>query len=307
MTNSPLPDIEFVIPYFGSRPLLEEAVASVLSQSDPRWQLRVVEDGPQDQGVEEWITGLEDPRVCHELNASNLGVAGNFQRCLELGSSDWIVFLGCDDILLPTYVQRVREAIHRHPGVAVIQPGIQVIDSLGARAMPLGDRIKRRLRPRDIHERELGGESAVASLMRGNWTYFPSLCWRRERIQPIGFRQDLPTTLDLALLLELLFRDELLVSIVDNVFQYRRHDHSASSLAARTTLRFSEEARLFREVESRCQELGWGRAARASRVHLSSRLHAGLVAFRALRVGDRVGARLAASHVVSACRSGATA
>jgi glycosyltransferase involved in cell wall biosynthesis len=297
------PVVHFVVPHFGDPEYLRLAVTSVLTQADPAWLLTVVEDGRVTSEVEDWITSLNDGRVAYECNPQRLGINGNFQRALDLSAAPYVVFLGCDDVLLANYVACVRELTREHPDVSVIQPGVRVIDALGALTRPIGDRVKHQLRPRVRNAERLSGENLVASLLHGNWTYFPSLCWKRDAIAGFGFRQDLPTTLDLALLLDVLFAGGSFLLADEVAFEYRRHAESASSLAARSADRFAEESRVFAEAESRSRAAGWPRAARAARWHVTSRLHAGLVLARAVLSWDMASARPATRHVVRSPRS----
>ena len=281
------PTIHFVVPYVGDEGYLRTAVESVLAQSDARWLLTVVEDGPQGWATGSWLASLGDPRISYVLNPRRTGISANFQRCLDLARSEYVVFLGCDDELRPGYVSLVRALIREHPEASVIQPGVVVMDELGRRIRPLGDRVKARLTPAgNARGGERGGERLVTSLMHGNWTYFPSLAWRRETIAAIGFRGDLPITLDLALLMEVLMNGGRMVTTSEVAFCYRRHAASASTRSARSSERFAEEARLFGELEQRFSERGWPRAARAASLHLTSRLHAAALVPTSL-TGDR--------------------
>ena len=71
---------------------------------------------------------------------------------------------------------------------------------------------------------------ALVSLLRGNWTYFPSLCWRRDLVTSIGFRPRYGVVLDLGLLLDVLASGGDLLVLPGTHFRYRRHANSASSL-----------------------------------------------------------------------------
>lgn len=265
--------LDIMIPYAGSVDLLRESVASVLRQSDPNWRLHVVEDGLQHESVAQWLESLADPRVRHVLNEHNLGVAKNFQKCLDLSTADYVTFLGCDDRLLPEYVRVVRQAWHAASGIDIVQPGVRVIDLHGSPARPLGDRVKG-LVGRRHRAGIVGGEVLLASLMTGNWTYFPSLSWRRSRIVEHGFRDDLETVLDLALLTQLVMTGSRMLIEPETVFEYRRHASSVSSLTARRSYRFVEERRVMRNAADCAIDMGWPRAARAARLRLTSRLHA---------------------------------
>ena len=70
-------------------------------------------------------------RVVYERNPSNLGVAANFQRCLDLAEGSHLVLLGCDDRLRATTSPLVRETLTGFPDAAVVQPGVAVIDEAG--------------------------------------------------------------------------------------------------------------------------------------------------------------------------------
>lgn len=290
--------VDVVVPYAGSADLLRETVRSVLQQTVAGWRLVVVEDGLQDPGVGAWLRSLDDPRVEHVLNPRNLGVAGNFQRCLELTTAPLVVLLGCDDRLHPTYLATVRRGLEQHPSVAVVQPGVRVVDADGRPARPMADRVKHRLSPRSGRPVVLSGEPLLRSLLHGNWTYFPSLCWRRAPLAAHGFRPDLPTTLDLALLAALVLDGAQLLVLPDVVFDYRRHDASASSRTAVRAHRFAEERRVSRELAEAAASRGWTSAARAARRRATSRLHAAALLPGAVSRRDLAALRLLARHVL---------
>jgi glycosyltransferase involved in cell wall biosynthesis len=277
--------LELVIPYFGARHRLEETVRSVLAQDSGRWRLLVVEDGDQGQDAGTWLASLADPRVGHVVNPRTLGIPGNFQRCLDLADAAYVAFVGCDDRLRTDYVSTVLDLADRFPTAVGLVPNAQAVGEDGRPVRRVTDGVKALLRPRARTPRLLDGESLLAGLLHGNWTYFPATAWRRDAVAAVGFRQDLPVTLDLALLADL-FLDGGAIAVTDHVaFEYRRHAASASSAAASDTGRFTEEAALFAELDQACRHRGWGRASRAAAWHLTSRAHA------ALRVPGTVAAR----------------
>lgn len=266
--------VEFTVPYWGSPELMLETCASVLAQEDPEWSMLVVDDGYPDPRVREHLERLADPRVRYLRNPHNLGVSGNFERCLELATGDLVVFLGSDDVLEPGYVGQVKEAAAQFPASAIIQPGVLVIDGEGRASLPLADRVKQRLvQPRTNGRALLEGERLAVSLMIGDWLYWPSLAFRREVVQRFSFRAEYEVVLDLALVIELVLAGESLVVDPAPVFRYRRHEDSVSSVA-RSTTRFEDERAYFAEAAARFEARGWPRAARAARGHLTSRLHA---------------------------------
>ncbi|MFJ6484031.1 MULTISPECIES: glycosyltransferase family 2 protein [unclassified Streptomyces] len=265
---------EILLPYYGDVALMQDAVRSVLAQDGDDWRLTVVDDG-REPGVPEWFEQLADPRVRYLRNERNLGVTGNFNRCVELAEYAYLVLMGCDDLMHPNYLQVVRAAADREPTAAMIQPGVQVIGTDGLPYDTLGDRTKRKLyAPKGPGRALLGGEELATSLLRGNWLYFPSICWRTEAVKRFGFRTDLGVIQDLALVVDLLVAGESLATTPEVCFSYRRHAESESSAKAFTGHRFEEAKRFFVETANRLDRHGWPRAAKVSRLHLSSRLHA---------------------------------
>ncbi|GAB2958252.1 glycosyltransferase family 2 protein [Saccharothrix stipae] len=289
--------IDIMLPHYGDISYLKTAVRSVIAQDDENWHLTVVDDSVTDNDLPDWFHSLRDSRITYQRNEHNLGINANFQKCLDLAERDFLVVMGSDDAMLPNYVSTIRRATQRYPDADVVQAGVEVIDSTGQVVRPLTDRVKRGLyAPDTTTPRTMSGEDLVVSLLRGNWTYFPSLCWRREALKDLGFRQGLRVVLDLALMLDLVERGGQLVVIPDLCFQYRRHNASVSSSLASLGGRFTEEHDFFVDVAEHMDRIGWHRAAKAARLHLSSRLHALLLLPGAVTSRQSASAKVLVRH-----------
>lgn len=292
-----------MLPHYGPLELVRQTVRSVLAQDDPNWRLTVVDDSGDlpDQGLGDWVGELGDDRVRYLRNERNLGINRNFQRCVELAAHELTVLVGNDDLLLPGYVRIVRGAYRAHPEVAIVQPGVEVVDARGEPSRTLVDLSKRWLyAPRLTGPTVLGGEELAAGLLRGNWLYFPSLCWRTGPLQRVGFREGLSVVQDLALVIDLVLDGESLLVEPTPAFRYRRHDGSLSSAHAADGRRFAEERGFFLETADRMTARGWPKAARAARQHLASRLNALTRLPGALAHGRADGARTLARHAFTA-------
>ena len=294
--------LEFMVPFYGDPALLKETVASVQAQTDGDWRLTVVDDGYPDDSIPGWFAALGDQRISYQRNEVNLGANKNYEKCLALATADDVVVLGADDLLRPDYVTVVREARRRFPDAAVIQPGVEVVDEHGQPARSLADRIKRVYAPNPADTVALSGESLATSLLKGNWLYFPALVFSVTKVREVGFREGLDVVQDLALVMDLLMRGEQLVVAPTVCFAYRRHSGSDSSWRALEGTRFLEERAYFVQVAEELTALGWTRAARAARRHISSRLHALTYLPTALRRRHRTGVRNLSMHVFGGTR-----
>ncbi|MDQ4503242.1 glycosyltransferase family 2 protein [Sinomonas sp. ASV322] len=270
--------IDVMFPYYGDVAMMKAAVASVLAQEDKDFRLTIVDDGYPDDSLPAYFQGLidADDRVRYFRNETNLGANGNYKKCLSLVEHDVVVVMGADDIMLPNYIGTIRSAF-QNPEVRIVQPGVEVIDENGNVYEPLGDRVKtflRRLAVGGSSEAIIQGEPIAESLITGDWLYFPSVAWRAQAILKHDFREQYNVVQDLALAMDIIMDGgKMLVS--DTVcFQYRRHRESDSSVRALDGRRFAEERAFFDECAVDFARLGWTKAARAARLHLTSRLNA---------------------------------
>jgi GT2 family glycosyltransferase len=270
-----MPSIDIMMPYYGDVAMMQDAVRSILAQDDPDWHLTVVDDG-EAAGVPEWFAALDDTRVDYLRNPVNLGVTGNFRKCVELAKRDRMVMMGSDDLMLPDYVTTVRRLEALAPGAGIVQPGVEIIDETG-RVVGGGlvDATKRRIyAPKGPGPHRLRGQELAVSLLRGNWLYFPSICWRTDAVAAVGFRAELEVIQDLDMIVKLVERGEELIAGDHVCFQYRRHSGSESAKQAVDGSRFAEARAYFLETADRLDSIGWTEAAAVSRRHRSARLHA---------------------------------
>lgn len=286
-------------PFYGDPHMLRLAVDSVRAQHNPNWELLVVDDHYPNPDACRWIAETGDPRVTYLRNETNLGANANYQRCLSHATHDWLTVMGADDIMAPDYVDVVTSAVAAVPEAGIVQPGVTVIAESGCDANPLADRIKAFYRSRHHGHTVLGGEELAASLLRANWTYFPSLCWRREALPAYGFRSDLHVVQDLAMIIDVVSRGWSMVLDDRPCFQYRRHTGSDSALKAIDGTRFDEERAFFLTMAHEMENRHWSRAARAARRHLTSRLNAASLMPVALRRGSSSDMRALSRHLVS--------
>jgi glycosyltransferase involved in cell wall biosynthesis len=291
-----------MLPFYGDVSLMQAAVRSVLAQTHQDWRLTVVDDMGV-EGLDEWFAGLGDPRVRYERNEHNLGVTRNYAKCIGLAEAEYMTLMGTDDIMLPNYLASLDDILREFPGVGIIQPGVEVIDANGVVINTLADRVKKRIYQPTLRRRiVMGGEDLAASLLRGCWFYFPSLCWRTDAVRKVPLREDLRVIQDLALVIDLLKAGEQMAIDPVVCFQYRRHATSVSAASATSGSRFTEARTFFRETADDLQAFGWERAARASRRYLSSRMHAISLLPAAIRAGSAASILSLSRHAFGAGR-----
>lgn len=291
--------LDIVIPFWGEPALLYDTVRSVRAQQDGDWRLVVIDDCYPDASVPAFFARLDDPRISYVRNEVNLGITENYREAIRRAESEFLTILGCDDLLLPNYVDVVARTIAAVPDADVIQPGVQVIDQHDKVVRPLVDQVKQRvLAPHRGHGvAVLSAEQMATSLIRGDWLYWPSLTFRVETLRRIDFRDGLPIIQDLALLMDIAFDGGTLAYNPELAFAYRRHGGSASQKTLLDGRRFRDERTYYRQARELARAKGWNRTATTAALRVMSRLHAVAELPGVMRHGTRPGIQSTLAHI----------
>jgi glycosyltransferase involved in cell wall biosynthesis len=271
------------VPYYSNPEYLRLTLDSVVGQSDPNWWCVVADDSPDDSAAAV-VAAVADDRIRIERNPVTLGVAGNFNRCVELGRSGGAelgAILHADDLLEPRYIAVMREAHARHPTVACIAPRVTVIDGSGQPHLPLPDRVKAWLWP--SRRDQLTGEQGLRLLLRGQFFYCPAVSYRWASLGPSPWDERWSQVMDLMLYGRLILHGGSIGLEPSPVFRYRRHAASETQRNSITLSRTDEETEACRELADAAGALGWRRARRAGRLRATVRLQSLMQALLALR------------------------
>ncbi len=104
MNASPL--ISICIPTYNGAQYIRACLDSVLHQTMSDFELIIVDDCSVDEThaiAEDYAR--QDKRIRLVRNESNLGLVGNWNRCVELARGEWIKFVFQDDLIAPTCVE----------------------------------------------------------------------------------------------------------------------------------------------------------------------------------------------------------
>src|SRR6266550_1769239 len=100
-----MPAVSVCIPTYNYARFLGSAIDSVIAQTFEDFEL---------------IVSYDDARIRAYRNDRNLGLFGNFSRCLELAGTDLVKFVCADDWLDPRYLERAMPVMASHPEVALL-------------------------------------------------------------------------------------------------------------------------------------------------------------------------------------------
>ena len=272
MADTPIEPLTVAIPFYKGHDYLRLAIDSVLRQSSPDWRLIVCDDGPQ-PGTAELVGSFADPRIRYLRNERNLGMAGNWNRCLATADTDLVNLLHNDDELLPNYVAEMLATGQAFPDAAAFFCRAKVIDAAGRESFSFVDFVKRFLQPSGRGPLVLHGKSAVESLMRGDFVMCPTVCYRKSRLPAKWFQPEWRQVLDLDFFTRILLAGETMVGLPAIAYAYRRHPQNATAENTESLLRFEEESGLHDQIASIARERGWATVARVAAGKRVIKLH----------------------------------
>lgn len=126
-------DVTVAVMSYNNAAFIGQTIDSILSQEGVRVEVLVYDDCSKDNSLAVLQGYADEPRLHYEVNAQNLGMTGNYNKCVAAGSGRYIVVLGSDDILYPGHLSSLVEALDANPQAALGYTQCYWIDEQGAR------------------------------------------------------------------------------------------------------------------------------------------------------------------------------
>lgn len=222
MTQSSTPKISVIIPTYNRASYLIAALDSALQQDYPNMEI-IVADNASSDGTPEVIQSYVDrqiTRLKYFRNENNIGMVGNWRRCLnQHATGDWFLILSDDDYLTDNrYLSKAAELIMKDASLMIVYANGIIVDELTGRTTELNLPFK---------EVEAG-----STIFFHRETFFPqdfTLCnvlFRRDPALKLdAFSNDYNISCDSELFLELCLLGNVGV-IHDQVSVYRKHGNN---------------------------------------------------------------------------------
>ncbi|MBI3883736.1 MAG: glycosyltransferase family 2 protein, partial [Sphingobacteriales bacterium] len=109
---------------------MENAITSVLIQSDSNWEIIIVDDGSTDNFEHIIKTYATDPRMKIFRNEKNMGCGYTKRKCVEHASGNIMGFLDPDDALTPDAITIMKEAHAIKPSHSIIHSTHYICDDV---------------------------------------------------------------------------------------------------------------------------------------------------------------------------------
>ncbi|NLI80064.1 MAG: glycosyltransferase family 2 protein [Deltaproteobacteria bacterium] len=198
--------VSVIIPTYNRSRLCRQAAESVLSQTYPKVEILIVDDGSQDDTRD--VVSMLDDRV-HYIRQDNAGVSAARNRGLLAAKGEYIAFLDSDDLWLPWKLEAQVSLLKRCPNAGMVWTDMVAVDESGT---PLFEAYLRRMyeayrsftpekhfsRSWDIgdvwqdcparwRKRKCYQGDIFSWMFMGNLVHTSTVLLRRERLEKVGF------------------------------------------------------------------------------------------------------------------------
>jgi glycosyltransferase involved in cell wall biosynthesis len=120
------PKVSVVMPVYNGASYLAPAIESILGQTYLDFEFILINDGSIDNSVE-IIQSYSDTRIRLLHNEKNAGLAAARNRGIDEAQGDFIAWLDCDDISLPTRLEKQVRFLESNPQIGACGTWVRLI------------------------------------------------------------------------------------------------------------------------------------------------------------------------------------
>ena len=120
------PRTSIIMPVYNTAETVVGAIESVRQQTDPDWELLIINDCSPDGAdavIRSHLRSLDDPRIRYAVNPENLGLSSTRNRGITMSSGHWVTYLDSDDSFQPDFLERMHAAASQDPQIDVVACG----------------------------------------------------------------------------------------------------------------------------------------------------------------------------------------
>ncbi len=216
--------VSICIPTYNGERFVSEAIASVLGQTYTDFELLVCDDCSTDSTLN-IVSSFADTRLRVIAGRQRLGLVGNWNRCVEIASGEYIQIFHQDDVMEADCVQQLTDMLDQNPRAGFAFTNMKTLDAEGK---VIGGHWSPAILPRE-NTAFTTEEFLRLQLGNGNLVPCPSVMVRSRCYSEVGLFDDrLRYTPDVEMWFRLALRHDIAYIATPLVHQ-RRHMMQESS------------------------------------------------------------------------------
>jgi glycosyltransferase involved in cell wall biosynthesis len=202
------PQVSVLMPVFNTASYLDEALASISTQTFSDIELIAVDDGSKDGSTEILKAFAARESRMRLVIRENRGIIATRNELLAAASADFIAWMDSDDVSLPHRIERQLKMFRDDPSLVCVGAAVQCID-------PEGNFL-------NVERYPSSHQGILAEQERGTGVRFATTMMRREVAMLVGgFREPFRIGEDFDLLLRL-GESGKMANLPDIIYLYRQ-------------------------------------------------------------------------------------
>lgn len=106
------------VPSYNKEKYIERCLASIVREKESIDTILLVDNNSSDKTFE--LAKTFEPDVTCVKNETNLGMSGNWNRCIDLCETEWLMIVHADDEILPGAIEHYKRMIEKYPTAGII-------------------------------------------------------------------------------------------------------------------------------------------------------------------------------------------
>ncbi|MCL5091962.1 MAG: glycosyltransferase family 2 protein [Patescibacteria group bacterium] len=128
-TRRTKPLVSVIMPVYNAERYLDQAIASLRKQTEPRFELLIIDDGSTDASWKKLrLYARTEQRIRLWRNPKNIGLALSLNRLLPKTRGQYIARMDADDVAFPRRLAQQVAFLQSHPTVVACGGQIKIID-----------------------------------------------------------------------------------------------------------------------------------------------------------------------------------
>jgi glycosyltransferase involved in cell wall biosynthesis len=123
--------ISIGMPVYNGEKYLDQAIASILSQTYADFELIISDNASTDRTREICRHYADhDSRIRYQCNPRNIGAAKNFNLVFKRASGSYFKWMAHDDAIAPEFLSKCLDVLEQNPDVVLCHTRVKIIDTL---------------------------------------------------------------------------------------------------------------------------------------------------------------------------------
>lgn len=132
MDRKEQPLVSIVIPAYNNENTIIATLESIRNQSYKNIEIIIIDDNSKDKTLQ-LVTEQQkkDNRIKIYHNSTNLGMIGNWNKCIQMSNGEFVKLVCADDLLDKNEIEKETEAMILNPTVNLVESDTRLIDING--------------------------------------------------------------------------------------------------------------------------------------------------------------------------------